>query len=154
MKTAILVLVLASGCAGSTAYRTQDHFTTPAPPSTVEEAIAAAPPVVDDSGILSLPWADPQALRQGQPAPYPGLLISEFDAARYRLLDAAGDTWRTRAVTAEWQLARTERRDAEYAHVLEDRIHHLEVRAQRRSRWVYTLTGIAAGAITAAFVGR
>lgn len=150
----ILVCVLAGACAPAATWRTQDHFTTPEPPETVEAALEAAPPITDDSGIVELPYAPPVPLLRGQQAPFPGSLISPFDAAHARLTDAAAERWRTQAVTAEWQLARTERRDAAYAHVLEDRIHSLQVRAQRRQRWVFALTGIAAGAITAASVGR
>jgi hypothetical protein len=106
---------------------------------------------MDESGIIELPYQPPQGLTLRQPAPFTGVLLSEYDAARYRLLDASADRWRTEAVAAQWQLARQERQDAALQHALERRVDVLATQSARRHRW--TWIGIATGLVVGAVAG-
>lgn len=151
LLASLLICTQLVGCVHVASTVTPDHFLTPEPTATVEAAVAAAPPLLDESSIINLPYQPPQGLTLRQPAPFSGILVSEYDAARYRLLDASADRWRTEAVAAQWQLARTERQDAVLQHTLERRVDVLARQAARRHRW--TWIGIGMGLVVGGFIG-
>jgi hypothetical protein len=142
----LLPLLFLVGCVTVPSVRSPYQITTEDPPATVDEAVAAQSPSVDDTSIAALPNQDPVGLVPGRPVPFAGILISEYDAGRYRLTDAAASRWRTETTIAQWRLARTERRDAAAMDVLERRIDRLATQAERRRRWMYIFLG--AGFVT------
>ncbi len=150
MRWTASLLVFLGACVHVPTVVTGNHFTTPEPAASAEVAVTEGSPLLSPENtarLAALTYRDPVALRAGQAAPYPGALISEQDIARYPMLDATADQWRADALTARWQLARTERRDAEREHALERRIDFLATRAERRRRlmWIFLGTGLAVG---------
>ncbi len=150
MRWYAFTLAFLGACVHVPSVVTADHFTTPEPAATAEAAVEQGDPLLsaeDEARLNALTYRDPAPLRLNQPAPFPGALISEYDIARYPLVDATADRWRVQALTAQWQLARTERRDAEREHALERRVDFLATRAERRRRmmWIFLGTGIAVG---------
>ena len=154
MRFAWLAVFLV-GCVHVPSIRSAYPTTTQAPPSTVDEAISAAPQAVDDSTYRELPNQDTAPLLRLTIAPFSGILMSEYDAANYPATDAAADRLRIQAATLEWQLARTERRDAEVERALQDRVDLLATQSARRRRWMYVFLGFGFAAVvgtTAAIV--
>jgi hypothetical protein len=139
-----LLLCFTVGCSHIQPSITRYSFTTHRPTATVQEAIANADPLVDETSVIDLPYAEPTQLQLGQPAPFPGVLFSEYDTARYRLLDEHGEAWRLRAITAEWQVARTEYRDAELVEALNERVQFVERQSTRRSKMLWLVFGAGA----------
>lgn len=135
------------GCAHVNSTVSPYPFTTERPVDTVEAHIEAGDPLVDERPILDLPYAPPTRLMLGQSAPSTGVLFSEYDSLRYRLLDESAEAWRIRALTSEWLVARTEWRDAELIEALEERVDVTVGQASRRQRlmWLFLTAGVVVG---------
>lgn len=152
MKRVAFLFLCLGACTPLPSVVTPDNFIMPAPAGTVQEAVTSGDPLFTEEQrqtLRPLPYFTPRVQS-------PGILISEFDAARYPILDAQADVWRVRALSTEWQLARTERRDATYAHTLERRVDRLALVARRRQvlMWTFLGAGIAAGAGATAVIAR
>lgn len=138
-----IVLVLLGGCYTAPLNPIQDIVTTPEPAATAADAVSGGESLLGDTDLTTFADWDPVVLAPGQTHSRAGTLLSPREVARYSLLDTRAQEWRVRALTYSWQLARTERRFAEYSSALERHVQRLETLRERRRRMIYVTSAVS-----------